>query len=179
MHSIDLYNKWKRRTPSSPEKQRFTADMREMYKTMTREPLWRNQQEMEQVIVAGNLILSYLDVVPGDDEMESEVEKFGNLYVWPAIEKTYHVDLMRLPVKERYREAQRVMAAAERREEGKGTWSLGVPEGTEDFAAWMEDEKTGRPVPVTEEGGEEARKQGSSLSGKRVVGKTRQDKSGE
>jgi hypothetical protein len=56
---------------------------------------------------------------------------------------------------------------------------LGVPEGREDFASWMEDEKTGRPVPVTEEGGHEERKQGSSLSGKRVVGKRRQDKSGE
>jgi hypothetical protein len=179
MHSIDLYKKWKRRTPSSPEKQRFTADMREMYKTMTREPLWRNQQEMEQVIIAGNLILIYLEIVPSSDEIEFEVEKFGTLYLWPAIEKTYHVDLMRLPARERYSEVTRVITAAERRAEGKGTWSLGVPEGSEDFAAWMEDEKTGRPVPVVEEREEGAGKKGSSVSGKRVVGKRRQDKSGE
>ena len=134
---------------------------------------------MEQVIAAGNLILIYLDVVPGD-ESESEITKFQDLYMWPAIEKTYQIDLMRLPPEERYGVALRVIGGVGRHEEReKSKWSLGMPEGTEDFVAWMEDERTGKPVPVMEEPGEGRRKQVSPVSGKRAVGKRGEDNSVE
>ena len=131
---------------------------------------------MTEVIAGNRILITYFLVLPLDDA-EAEMTRYKELYVWPAIEKTYHVDLMSLSAEERGREVWRLMEDSARSGgEEKKKWSLGVPERKEEFEVWMKDEKTGKPVPVAEERENVSRK---VFSRKHPPGKRKPDDSTE
>ena len=108
------------------------------------------------------------------------------MYIIPALEKTYRVNLREMGPDERVRMAVLLMergmvgngrgSGAREVLEQERTWSLGVPEKEEEFMAWMNDETTGKPVPLK---GREGRDQLPPMRGKRPVGRGKQDKSTE
>ena len=112
------------------------------------------------------------------DESTQEMERFQELYLFPAISRTFHVDLMKFAPEERYGETFKVLSGENQRwreeaEEKKRTWSLGVPERKEDFVAWMNDETTGKPVPILQD---KSAKQVPPPRGTHPIGTRKKDK---
>lgn len=116
---------------------------------MKREPLYRNQSELKDLITVSNQALQLLLEIY-DQAPESSQENFNvyfQLYYWPSIYKVYGIkiedyedmDLFDRWLKEKEGETKKV--------ENEDTWSLNAPEKAEDFWEWFNDKKTGKPIP--------------------------------
>ena len=145
---------------------------------MKRDPLWRNQAELNELVSTRLILDPYMQLVVTDHGVRT---KCMEMYIIPALEKTYRVNLREMEPEERVRMAVLLM---ERGMVGDGsgggaggvveqerTWSLGVPEKEEEFMAWMNDERTGKPVRLKD------RDQMPLMRGNRPVGRGKQDKS--
>jgi len=111
--------------------------------------------------------------------------KCMEMYIIPALEKTYGVNLREMDPEERVRMAVLLMERGMVGDGGRGggagvvererTWSLEVPEKEEEFMAWMNDKTTGKPVPLRQD----RRDQLPPMRGNRPAGRGKQEKSTE
>ena len=117
---------------------------------MKRDPLYRNQSELKDLISVSNqalqLLLEIYDQAPESLQEHFKVY-FDQLYYWPSIRKVYGIEIENyedMDIFDRWLKEQE----GETRQVKKGeTWSLNAPEKAEDFWEWFNDEKTGKPIP--------------------------------
>jgi hypothetical protein len=123
---------------------------------MIREPLYRNQSELESLIhahsAATDLFLEVYETL-SDAEKDEAQECYEKFYCWPSIKKVYGIEIGSLEEKARFiewveaRERGDEMQSLTQVSEGQD-WSLDVPEDAEEFWEWFKDEKTGKPMPT-------------------------------
>jgi hypothetical protein len=116
---------------------------------MTQEPLYRNQEEYEELIRASEDVrklgmLAYESVDP--ETRIKNTHRFLEWYNWPAIRSVYGFEIRN--VHDNYRFVQWFEEQMMQTEQPQiqHTWSLRAPEKEEDFWKWFKDEETGKPV---------------------------------
>ena len=122
---------------------------------MKREPLYRNQSELKDVITVTNQALRLLYEIY-DDGPESVRENikvcFDQLYYWPSIYKVYGIKIESYEDMETFDTWLKEQESGRKNVKKEDTWSLNAPEKTKDFWEWFNDEKTGKPVPKKRKG---------------------------
>ena len=117
---------------------------------MKREPLYRNQSELKDVIVVTNqalrLLFEIYDQGP-ESVRENIIHYFDRLYYWPSIYKVYGIKIENYDDMEMFDMWLKEQESEKKKVKKEDSWSLNAPEKAEDFLGWFNDEKTGKPVP--------------------------------
>jgi hypothetical protein len=135
---------------STDEEKQYGQEMlANLTAVMRREPLFRNQSELQELITVSNqalqLLLGMYNQVPEPFQEQSKAY-FDQLYHWPSIYQVYGIKI------ENYEDMD-MFDRWLREQEGEtenlkeDAWSLSAPEKAEDFWEWFNNEKTGKPIP--------------------------------
>lgn len=116
---------------------------------MTQEPLYRNQEEFEELIRTSEDIrqlgMKAYESVDSERRIKN-ARLFLEWYNWPAIYTVYGFEIRNIQDNHRFLkwfDEQRLLTG---RRQVQRAWSLHAPEKQEDFWEWFNDEKTGKPV---------------------------------
>lgn len=143
-------------------------------RVMKREPLFRNQSELEEVMAVNDnavqlCIESYHDLPP--ESMRRNLAIWERIYEWPAIEKVYGVKIRDEEERDALFEWLEMQENKPEELNRGPRWSLNTPEKEADFWEWFEDDKTGKPVLTTDVEQDSAVKKSKSPSRQRTRSK--------
>jgi hypothetical protein len=121
----------------------FTAVMR-------REPLYRNQSELQELITVSNqalqLLLRSYEQIP-ESSQENFRAYFDQLYHWPSIYRVYGIKIENYEDMDMFDRWLKEQEGETENGKKEDEWSLSAPEKAEDFWKWFNNEKTGKPIP--------------------------------
>jgi hypothetical protein len=133
---------------------REKQDRREMLTNLTtvmrREPLYRNQSELKDLIAVSNQALQLLfEIYDQAPELLQENFRvyFDQLYYWPSIHKVYGIKIENYEDMDMFDKWLKEQEGETRNIKKEETWSLNAPEKAEDFWKWFNDKETGKPIP--------------------------------
>jgi hypothetical protein len=103
---------------------------------MNREPLYRNQEELNMLFASTESVQRLVldNYVRDERAREQDYELADRFYLGPAGQKVFGCDWRTYHLQKEYRRAQ------------QSNWTLNLPQKKEDFSAWFDDETTGKPV---------------------------------
>jgi hypothetical protein len=125
-------------------------EMIQQWKTvMKRDPLYRNQQELDEVVQVNNNAIELSLEVYGHlpQEMGAMGQAyFERFYYWPALKHVYGVDIRDEDERDQFMELLERQESISEKVDDRPKWSLGAPEKSEGFWEWFWDDTTGKPV---------------------------------
>jgi hypothetical protein len=147
------YARYIRETESVNERKRQQKVWQDWMHLMSQEPLYRNQSELSNLILATHSASTLCSNIYKDAD-EAEIEKNSLLYwqfhTWPAIKKFYGVTIRNLDDFERWSKQVQIEERQDR-ESRQQDWTLATPDKEEEFWQWFNDPKTGKPVHIRQE----------------------------
>jgi len=137
-------------TGDKEEQNKFGEDFKNWKILMLREPLYRNQCEYTELMIAsykaGIIIVNGFNKMIKDERKGKYLGVFNKLYGNPALFKAYKIN----PANKVEMEKWRNFMERKKNPQRKVTWTLGAPDEPNEFWKWFDDEKTGRPVDISE-----------------------------